>query len=224
MGCVGEPLNHEAWHWFHSIVGDKRCDVIDTWWQTETGGISIAPRPSAPGAHIDAGMPMRPFLGQNPCIVGNDGKVRTGNDVEGALCLSNPWPGMARTVYGDPKRFVETYFRLSDGVYFSGDGAHKHANGYYQITGRMDDVINVSGHRLGTAEIEDAMDEHKDVSETAVVGFPHEIKGEGIYAFVSLKESIKETPEEITDDLKKVVKTKIASYAVPDHILVRQFL
>ncbi|CAD5111357.1 DgyrCDS673 [Dimorphilus gyrociliatus] len=224
LGCVGEPLNHEAWSWFHTVVGEKRCDVVDTWWQTETGGISITPRPSAPGAHIEGGMPMRPFLGQQPCIVGNDGKIQSGNDVEGALCLATPWPGMARTIYGDSKRFVETYFRLSDGVYFSGDGAHRHSNGYYQITGRMDDVINVSGHRLGTAEIEDAMDEHKDVSETAVVGFPHELKGEGIYAFVSLKESIKETPEEIIDDLKKVVKTKIASYAVPDFILITSAL
>ncbi|XP_064623292.1 acetyl-coenzyme A synthetase 2-like, mitochondrial [Lineus longissimus] len=220
LGCVGEPLNHEAWEWYHHVVGDGKCDVVDTWWQTETGGIMIAPRPAGPHSEIISGMPMRPFLGIQPAIVDEKGEEMTGNDVMGALCIKKPWPGMARTIYGHHDRFLETYYKPFPGYYFSGDGGHRHPNGYYQITGRMDDIINVSGHRLGTAEIEDVMDEHDMVAETAVVGFPHEIKGEGVYAFVTLMEDVTEPRDEILKELKDLVKRKIASYAVPEMIQI----
>ncbi|XP_071080511.1 acetyl-coenzyme A synthetase 2-like, mitochondrial [Haliotis cracherodii] len=220
LGCVGEPLNHEAWQWYYSIVGEKRCDIIDTWWQTETGGISLAPRPSAPGAEIKPAMPMRPFFGIEPVLMDNKGQELTGNDVTGALCIKRPWPGMTRTIYGDHDRYQDTYFKPYPGLYFSGDGAHRTDEGYYQITGRMDDVLNVTGHRLGTAEIEDIITEHPDIAEAAVVGFPHEIKGEGVYAYVTLKDDVKMSKKEICEQLKVIVKTNIAAYAVPDVILV----
>ncbi|XP_022094939.1 acetyl-coenzyme A synthetase 2-like, mitochondrial isoform X2 [Acanthaster planci] len=221
LGCVGEPLNHEAWEWYNDIVGEGRCSLADTWWQTETGGIMITPRPSSPGAEIHHG-PMTPFLGIEPVLMSDtDHTVEmTGNSVSGALCVRRPWPGIARTIYGNHQRYIETYFKPYTGVYFSGDGAHRDRRGHYHITGRMDDVINVSGHRIGTAEIEDAMDEHPAVAETAVVGFPHDIKGEGIYAYIILKEGVSESEEDIIKELKQAVRQKIAAYAVPDLIQI----
>ncbi|XP_067681216.1 acetyl-coenzyme A synthetase 2-like, mitochondrial [Haliotis asinina] len=220
LGCVGEPLNHEAWQWYYHVVGENRCDIIDTWWQTETGGISLAPRPSAPGAEIIPAMPMRPFFGIEPVLMDSKGQELTGNDVNGALCIKKPWPGMTRTIYGDHDRYLDTYFKPYPGLYFSGDGAHRTDKGYYQITGRMDDVLNVTGHRLGTAEIEDIITEHPDIAEAAVVGFPHDIKGEGVYAYVTLKDEVKMSNKEICEQLKNIVKVNIAGYAVPDVILV----
>uniref|UniRef100_A0A7M4ESA5 acetate--CoA ligase n=1 Tax=Crocodylus porosus TaxID=8502 RepID=A0A7M4ESA5_CROPO len=219
LGSVGEPINHEAWQWFHKVVGDSKCTLVDTWWQTETGGICIAPRPSEEGAEIIPAMAMRPFFGIVPVLIDENGKVIEGNDVSGALCIAEPWPGMARTIYRDNQRFVDAYFKTYPGYYFTGDSAYRTKEGYYQITGRMDDVINVSGHRLGTAEIEDAMDEHPAVPETAVIGYPHEIKGEGAFAFVVLKDDTVQT-EHVKQELKAIVASKIAKYAVPDHVLV----
>ncbi|XP_026141892.1 acetyl-coenzyme A synthetase 2-like, mitochondrial [Carassius auratus] len=220
LASVGEPINHEAWEWFHKVVGDGRCPLVDTWWQTETGGVCIAPLPAEPGAEIRPAMAMRPFFGIQPALFGEKGQLITGNDVSGALCISQPWPGMARTIFGDHQRFVDAYFKPYQGQYFTGDGAYRTEDGYYQITGRMDDVINISGHRLGTAEIEDALDEHPDVPETAVIGVPHEIKGEVPFAFVVLKESATDNQRAVVEDLRHLVATKIAKYAVPDHFLV----
>lgn len=220
LGCVGEPLNHEAWQWYNDVVGDKRCDVIDTWWQTETGGVCLAPRPSAQGAEIRPGMPMRPMYGISPVLLDEKNNEVTGDDVSGALCLKNAWPGMARTIYGSHQRYVETYLKPMPGYYYTGDGAHRHTGGYYQITGRMDDVINVTGHRLGTAEVEDVMDEYEPVAETAVVGFPHELKGEGLYAFIIMKNNVTVSDEEVKTVLKGLIRKNIAGYAVPDHMLV----
>lgn len=220
LGSVGEPINHEAWEWFYSVVGEKRCTLVDTWWQTETGGICIAPRPSEPGAEIVPAIAMRPFFGIQPALMSENGTRIDEAEASGALCIAQPWPGMARTIYGDHQRFMDAYFKTYPGYYFTGDGAHRSREGYYQITGRMDDVLNISGHRLGTAEIEDAMDEHPDVPETAVIGFPHDIKGEGAFAFVVLKENISHTEADITKELKSIVASKIAKYAVPDHVLV----
>nr|QAB45083.1 fatty acid transport protein-like protein x1 [Eriocheir sinensis] len=220
LGSVGEPLNHEAWHWFHDLVGEKRCTLVDTWWQTETGGIMISPRPSAPGAPVLPGMPMRPMFGVKPVLCDPNGGVVNGEGVGGALCVGSVWPGIARTIYGDHKRYLDTYFAPFPGYYFSGDGAYRDQDGHYHITGRMDDVINVTGHRLGTAEVEDAMMEHPDVAEVAVVGFPHEVKGEGVYAFMVLKKGTHASQDQITDDLKKLVRSKIAGYAIPETFLV----
>ncbi|XP_078005813.1 acetyl-coenzyme A synthetase 2-like, mitochondrial isoform X2 [Phascolarctos cinereus] len=219
LGSVGEPINQEAWEWLHKVVGDRRCTVVDTWWQTETGGICIAPRPSEEGAEIVPGMPMRPFFGITPILVDEEGKVLEGDDVSGALCITQAWPGMARTIYGDHQRFVDEYFKVFPGYYFSGDGAYRTEDGYYQITGRMDDVINISGHRLGTAEIEDAMANHPAVPETAVIGYPHDIKGEAACAFVVLRDNI-DNSDIIMNELKSIIATKIAKYAVPDQFLV----
>uniref|UniRef100_A0A452IJZ1 Acetyl-coenzyme A synthetase n=1 Tax=Gopherus agassizii TaxID=38772 RepID=A0A452IJZ1_9SAUR len=219
LGSVGEPINHEAWQWFYNVVGDSRCTLVDTWWQTETGGICIAPRPSEEGADVIPAMAMRPFFGIIPALMDENGRVIEGNDVSGALCIAQPWPGLARTIYGDHQRFIDTYFKMYPGYYFTGDGAYRSSEGYYQITGRMDDVINISGHRLGTAEIEDAMDEHPAVPETAVIGYPHEIKGEGAFAFIVLKEDTAHT-ERVKEELRSIVASKIAKYAVPDHVLV----
>uniref|UniRef100_A0A8C8VPA1 acetate--CoA ligase n=1 Tax=Pelusios castaneus TaxID=367368 RepID=A0A8C8VPA1_9SAUR len=219
LGSVGEPINHEAWHWFYNVVGDSRCTLVDTWWQTETGGICISPRPSEEGAEIIPAMAMRPFFGIIPVLMDENGRVLEGNDVSGALCLAEPWPGMARTIYGNHQGFIDTYLKTYPGYYFTGDGAYRSSEGYYQITGRMDDVINISGHRLGTAEIEDALDEHPDVPETAVIGYPHEIKGEGAFAFIVLKEDVAHT-KDVKEELRSIVASKIAKYAVPDHILV----
>ncbi|KAF3824587.1 hypothetical protein GH733_009921 [Mirounga leonina] len=219
LGSVGEPINFEAWEWLHKVVGDSRCTLVDTWWQTETGGICIAPRPSEEGAEVLPGMAMRPFFGIVPVLMDEKGNVVEGNNVSGALCLSQAWPGMARTIYGDHQRFMEAYFKPYPGHYFTGDGAYRTEGGYYQITGRMDDVINISGHRLGTAEIEDAMANHPAVPETAVIGYPHDIKGEAAFAFIVLKDNTSDT-DAVVKELRSAVATKIAKYAVPDQILV----
>jgi len=220
LGCVGEPLNHEAWDWFFNVVGEGRCDIIDTWWQTETGGVAISPRPSEQGAEIKPGMPMRPMLGVDPVLIDTQGNEVTGDNADGALCIRKPWPGTARSIYGDHNRFLETYFNPVPGVYYTGDGAHRHPGGYYQITGRMDDVVNVSGHRLGTAEIEDVVANHPDVAECAVVGFPHEIKGEGIYTFVILKDLESGTSHsDIEAQIRVDIKKEIGNLAQPDMIL-----
>uniref|UniRef100_A0A8C7CTZ9 Propionate--CoA ligase n=1 Tax=Oncorhynchus kisutch TaxID=8019 RepID=A0A8C7CTZ9_ONCKI len=220
LGSVGEPINHEAWEWFYNVVGDGRCPLVDTWWQTETGGVCIAPRPAEKGAEIVPAMAMRPFFGIQPVLMEEKGKPISGNDVSGALCIGQPWPGMARTIFGDHKRFVDAYFKPYPGHYFTGDGAYRSKEGYYQITGRMDDVINISGHRLGTAEIEDALDEHPAVPETAVIGVSHDIKGEVPFAFVVLKEDPSLNHTAVVKELRGLVATKIAKYAVPDHFLV----
>ncbi|XP_007436250.1 acetyl-coenzyme A synthetase 2-like, mitochondrial isoform X1 [Python bivittatus] len=219
LGSVGEPINHEAWHWYYNVVGDKRCTLVDTWWQTETGGICIAPRPSEEGAEIIPAVAMRPFYGITPVLMDENGKVLEGNDISGALCIGQPWPGIARTIYEDHQRFVEAYFKAYPGYYFTGDAAYRTKDGYYQLTGRMDDVLNISGHRLGTAEIEDAMDEHPAVPETAVISYPHDIKGEVALAFIVLKDDMADT-DIIIKEVKTIVATKIAKYAVPEHVLV----
>ncbi|XP_075902166.1 acetyl-coenzyme A synthetase 2-like, mitochondrial [Nelusetta ayraudi] len=219
LGSVGEPINHEAWHWFHDVVGEGRCPLVDTWWQTETGGICIAPRPAEEGAPVVPAMAMRPFFGIEPVLMGEQGQPLSGQSVDGALCLARPWPGMARSIFRDHQRFIETYFTPYPGCYFTGDGAWRSEDGFYQITGRMDDVINVSGHRLGTAEVEDALDEHPAVPESAVVGFPHPIKGEVPFAFVVLKDDLG-SPPAVLRQLRELVATKIAKYAVPEHFLV----
>ncbi|XP_011748081.2 acetyl-coenzyme A synthetase 2-like, mitochondrial isoform X2 [Macaca nemestrina] len=219
LGSVGEPINCEAWEWLHRVVGDSRCTLVDTWWQTETGGICIAPRPSEEGAEILPGMAMRPFFGIVPVLMDEKGSVVEGSNVSGALCISQAWPGMARTIYGDHQRFVDAYFKAYPGYYFTGDGAHRTEGGYYQITGRMDDVINISGHRLGTAEIEDAIADHPAVPESAVIGYPHDIKGEAAFAFIVVKDSAGDS-DVVVQELKSMVATKIAKYAVPDEILV----
>ncbi|XP_062912401.1 acetyl-coenzyme A synthetase 2-like, mitochondrial [Mobula hypostoma] len=220
LGTVGEPINHEAWQWYHNVVGEGRCTLVDTWWQTETGGICISPRPSEEGAKIVPTMAMRPFFGIELALMSEKGNRMEGNDVTGALCITNPWPGMARTIYGDHQRFLRAYFNEYPGYYFTGDGAYRSEEGYYQITGRMDDVINISGHRLGTAEVENALDEHPQVPETAVIGFPHEIKGEAAFAFIVLKDLENISESAIIKDLKSMVASRIAKYAVPDHIMI----
>ncbi|ELK36542.1 PREDICTED: acetyl-coenzyme A synthetase 2-like, mitochondrial, partial [Myotis davidii] len=219
LGSVGEPINREAWDWLHEVVGDSKCTLVDTWWQTETGGICIAPRPSEEGAEILPAMAMRPFFGIMPVLMDDKGNVLEGNNVSGALCLSQAWPGLARTIYGNHQRFLETYFKIYPGYYFTGDGALRTEGGHYQITGRMDDVINISGHRLGTAEVEDAMASHPEVPETAVIGYPHDIKGEAAFAFIVLKDSVSDT-DAVVNELRSTVATKIAKYAVPDEILI----
>ncbi|XP_059976475.1 acetyl-coenzyme A synthetase 2-like, mitochondrial isoform X2 [Mesoplodon densirostris] len=217
LGSVGEPINHEAWEWLHRVVGDSRCTLVDTWWQT--GGICISPRPSEEEAEILPCMAMRPLFGIVPVLMDEKGNVLEGGDVSGALCLSQAWPGMARTIFGDHQRFMDAYFEAYPGYYFTGDGAYRTEDGYYQITGRMDDVINISGHRLGTAEIEDAMADHPAVPETAVIGYPHDIKGEAAFAFIVLKDDAGDA-DMVVKELRSVVASKIAKYAVPDQVLV----
>ncbi|XP_074065411.1 acetyl-coenzyme A synthetase 2-like, mitochondrial isoform X2 [Macrotis lagotis] len=219
LGSVGEPINQEAWEWLYKVVGENRCTLVDTWWQTETGGICIAPRPSEEGAKVIPGMAMRPFFGITPVLMNEKGEVIEGGDVSGALCITQAWPGIARTIYGDHQRFIDAYFKVYPGYYFSGDGAHRTEDGYYQITGRMDDVINISGHRLGTAEIEDAMANHPAVPESAVIGYPHDIKGEAACAFIVLRDDI-DNSDVILKELQSIVASKIAKYAVPDQIVV----
>jgi acetyl-CoA synthetase len=215
LGTVGEPINPEVWRWYHRVVGDERCPIVDTWWQTETGGILIAPLPAA----IDQrpGSATLPFFGVRPVVVDDEGKELAGNGVTGNLCISFPWPGMMRTVYGDHPRFIATYFKRFPGRYFTGDGCRRDADGYYWITGRVDDVLNVSAHRLGTAELESAIVTHAAVAESAVVGFPHEIKGEGIYAFVILKAG-HAASEALRQQIKSAVRNEIGAIATPDQI------
>jgi len=214
LGSVGEPINPEAWEWYHRVVGDERCPIVDTWWQTETGGILITPLPGATA--LKPGSATRPFFGVRPAIVDNGGRVLEGA-CEGNLVLLDSWPGQMRTVYGDHARFVETYFKTFQGSYFTGDGARRDADGYYWITGRVDDVINVAGHRLGTAEIESALVAHPQVAEAAVVGFPHEIKGQGIYVYVTLITGI-EPSEPLRKELRDWVRKEISPIATPDAI------
>jgi acetyl-CoA synthetase len=212
LGTVGEPINPEAWLWYYDHVGEQRCPIVDTWWQTETGGILISPIPGA--TPLKPGSATRPFFGVEPVIVDNDGRVVNGAG-EGNLCLARAWPGMMRTVFGDHQRFIQTYFSSFPGLYFTGDGARRDADGFYWLTGRVDDVINVAGHRLGTAEIESALVAHPKVAEAAVVGFPHDLKGQGIYAYVTLK--ITETPsEDLRRELVTWVRQEISPIAAPD--------
>jgi acetyl-CoA synthetase len=215
LGTVGEPINPEIWKWYHDVVGEGRCAVVDTWWQTETGGILITPLPGV--TPTKPGSATLPFFGVKPAVVGEDGKILEGDGVSGALCLAAPWPGQARTVYGDHRRFKETYYAAYPGLYFTGDGCRRDEDGYYWITGRIDDVINVSGHRLGTAEVESALVAHEAVAEAAVVGFPHPIKGTGIYAYVLLASDFaRNSPEEMEGALKEQVRHAIGGFAVPD--------
>jgi acetyl-CoA synthetase len=214
LGTVGEPINPEAWEWYHRVVGDGRCPIVDTWWQTETGGILITPLPGA--IRLKPGSATLPFFGVEPAIVDADGKELKG-ECQGNLCIADSWPGQMRTVYGDHQRFIDTYFKAYPGKYFTGDGCRRDADGYYWITGRVDDVINVAGHRLGTAEVESALVAHPKVSEAAVVGYPHDIKGQGIYAYVTLMTG--ETPtEDLRKDLVLWVRKEIGPIASPDLI------
>jgi len=219
LGSVGEPINPEAWRWYHDVVGKGRVPVVDTWWQTETGGTMIT---TLPGAHpMQPGSAGRPFFGVRPQLVDADGNVladeHDGGVAEGNLCITHSWPGQMRTVYGDHERFVQTYFSTYKGKYFTGDGCRRDEDGYYWITGRVDDVINVSGHRMGTAEVESALVSHDKVSEAAVVGYPHDLKGQGIYCYVTLMAG-----EEGTDELRKElvahVRKEIGPIASPDKI------
>ncbi|MCS6261145.1 acetate--CoA ligase [Shewanella baltica] len=214
MGSVGEPINPEAWRWYHEVIGHEHCPIVDTWWQTETGGILITPLPGA--TDTKPGSATRPFFGVQPALVDNTGNILEGEN-EGNLVLLDSWPGQMRTVYGDHERFVLTYFKTFRGMYFTGDGARRDEDGYYWITGRVDDVINVSGHRLGTAEVESALVSHELVAEAAVVGYPHDIKGQGIYAYVTLTRGTEET-EELRQELRQWVRKEIGALATPDLI------
>jgi len=214
LGSVGEPINPEAWEWYHRVVGDHRCPIVDTWWQTETGGILITPLAGA--TRLKPGSATKPFFGVLPAIVDGAGQELQGA-AEGNLVLLDSWPGQMRTVYGDHQRFIDTYFRTFPGTYFTGDGARRDEDGYYWITGRVDDVINVSGHRLGTAEVESALVAHPAVAEAAVVGYPHDIKGQGIYAYVTLKAGI-ESSDQLLAELKQTVRQQIGAIASPDVI------
>jgi len=216
LGTVGEPINPEIWRWYHDVVGEGRCAVVDTWWQTETGGIAITPLPGV--TPTKPGSATLPFFGVQPLVVDpNDGRVLEGNGVSGALCLGSPWPGQARTVWGDHQRFKEQYFSRFKGIYFTGDGCRRDEDGFYWITGRIDDVLNVAGHRLGSAEIESALVAHDAVAEAAVVGFPHAIKGQGIYAYVLLAAGYDDRePEQLQGALKEQVRHAIGAFASPD--------
>jgi len=214
LGTVGEPINPEAWEWYYHVVGDDRCPIVDTWWQTETGGILITPLPGA--TRLKPGSATRPFFGVQPEIVDAEGKVQSGA-TSGNLCIIDSWPGQMRTVYGDHQRFIDTYFKTYPGKYFTGDGCRRDEDGYYWITGRVDDVINVAGHRLGTAEVESALVAHPKVSEAAVVGYPHDIKGQGIYAYVTLMAGEKPT-EDLRKELVGWVRKEIGPIASPDLI------
>jgi acetyl-CoA synthetase len=217
LGSVGEPINEEAWHWYDEHIGNGKCSIVDTWWQTETGGIMISPlggiTPTKPG------FATLPLPGVFPVLMDEDGNEIEGNDVQGNLCIKHPWPSIARTVYGDHERYKQTYLSTYKGYYFTGDGCRRDEDGYYRITGRVDDVLNVSGHRLGTAEIENALDEHEKVVETAVVGYPHDIKGQGVYAFMICDGDIKDTDAFKKELLDLVVKI-IGPIAKPDQIQI----
>jgi acetyl-CoA synthetase len=214
LGTVGEPINPEAWLWYHRVVGDHRCPIVDTWWQTETGGILISPLPGAIAQK--PGSATLPLPGVQPVLVDAEGRELEGA-TEGNLCIAAPWPGIMRTLYGDHERFIQTYFSTFKGYYFTGDGARRDADGYYWITGRVDDVINVSGHRMGTAEVESALVAHPKVAEAAVVGFPHDIKGQGIYAYVTLKLG-EEPSDALRQELAAWVRKEIGPIATPDAI------
>jgi acetyl-CoA synthetase len=215
LGTVGEPIKSPEWHWYFRVIGKERCPIVDTWWQTETGGILITPLPGA--IKTKPGSATLPFFGVQPCLVDEQGNDLDGNDVTGNLCIKFPWPGMMRTVYGDHERFRQTYFAMYPGKYFTGDGCRRDKDGYYWITGRVDDVINVSGHRLGTAEVEGALGKHPAVAEAAVVGMPHDLKGQGIYAFVTLKTGQQASPA-LHKALIETVRHEIGPHATPDKI------
>jgi len=214
LGTVGEPINPEAWEWYYHVVGDDRCPIVDTWWQTETGGHMITPLPGA--TVMKPGSATLPFFGVRPALVNAEGQILEG-PAEGGLVITHPWPGMMRSVYGDHQRFIDTYFRTYPDLYFSGDGARRDEDGFYWITGRVDDVLNVSGHRIGTAELESALVLHDAVAEAAVVGYPHDIKGQGIYAYVTLVKGV-EPSEELRKELVKLVRSEIGPIASPDII------
>ena len=214
LGSVGEPINPEAWNWYYNVGGDARCPIVDTWWQTETGGILITPLPGA--TELKPGSATRPFFGVQPAIVDADGNILEGA-CEGNLIMTDSWPGQMRTVHGDHERFVQTYFSTYKGNYFTGDGCRRDEDGYYWITGRVDDVINVSGHRMGTAEVESALVAHPKVSEAAVVGYPHDIKGQGIYAYVTLMEGVEDS-DDLHKELVQWVRKEIGPIATPDVI------
>jgi acetyl-CoA synthetase len=215
LGTVGEPINPEAWNWYYNVIGRGECPIVDTWWQTETGGILITPLPGA--IAIKPGMATVPFMGVWPALVTDEGKEIDETVASGALVIKKPWPGLMRGVYGDPKRFQETYFEQFPGYYTAGDGARRDKDGYYQITGRIDDVINVSGHRMGTAEVESALVAHPKVAEAAVVGYPHEVKGQSIYAYVTVKTGVEKT-DELKKELVAHVRTLIGPIATPEKL------
>jgi acetyl-CoA synthetase len=216
LGTVGEPINPEAWRWYYKNIGKGNCPIVDTWWQTETGGILITPLPGCTPAK--PGSATLPFFGIKPVVIeAETGKTLEGNGVAGVLAISEPWPGQMRTIYGDHERFEETYFKLYPGYYFTGDGCRRDEDGYYWITGRVDDVINVAGHRIGTAEVESALVLNESVAEAAVVGFPHEIKGQGIYAYVSLMDGV-QPDDALKKTLVQFVRKEIGPIAAPDII------
>jgi len=216
LGSVGEPINPEAWRWYHKWVGREKCPIVDTWWQTETGGILITPLPGC--TPTKPGSATFPFFGVKPVVIEPEtGKLLEGDGVAGVLAIAEPWPGQMRPVYGDHDRFEETYFKLYPGYYFTGDGCRRDEDGYYWITGRVDDVINVSGHRMGTAEVESALVLHPSVAEAAVVGYPHDIKGQGIYAYVTLMDGVEYT-DELKGELRGFVRKEIGPIAAPDVI------
>ncbi len=214
LGTVGEPINPEAWEWYYHVIGDERCPIVDTWWQTETGGILISPLPGATA--LKPGSATKPLFGIQPAIVDGEGNILDGA-AEGNLIITDSWPGQMRTIYGDHQRCAETYFSTYEGAYFTGDGARRDEDGYYWITGRVDDVLNVSGHRMGTAEIESALVAHKDVAEAAVVGYPHDIKGQGIYAYVTLMDGV-DAHDDLRAELQQCVRKEIGPIAKPDLI------
>jgi acetyl-CoA synthetase len=217
LGSVGEPINPEVWKWYYEVVGNSNCNIVDTWWQTETGGIMITPLPGA--TSTKPGSATFPFFGIEPVILDDKGNEIEGNDVSGLLAVKSAWPAMARTIYGDHERFMQTYLTAFPGYYFTGDGCRRDEDGYYWITGRVDDVINVSGHRMGTAEVESALVQHKACAEAAVVGFPHDIKGQGIFAYVIMNDGFEESPE-VIKELRNEVRSVIGPIATPDHILL----
>ncbi len=221
LGSVGEPINPEAWRWYHEVVGGGRCAIVDTYWQTETGGHIVTPLPGA--LPTKPGSATLPFFGVDLVLLDKSGAEQRGNNVSGMVCVRAPWPGMARTIHGDHDRFLATYLHPFRGVYFTGDGGVRDKDGYLWITGRVDDVLNVSGHRLGSAEIESALVAHKAVAEAAVIGFPHDTKGEGICCYVTLKSGVAETPE-MAAALKVQVRKVIGPFATPDFIVLTSAL
>jgi acetyl-CoA synthetase len=216
LGTVGEPINPEAWEWYHRVVGEDRCPIVDTWWQTETGGIMLSPLPGATA--LKPGCATVPFFGVKPALMDGDGNVIEETEASGILVMTGSWPGQIRTVYGNHQRVIDTYYSQYEGMFFTGDGARRDADGYYWITGRVDDVINVSGHRIGTAEVESALVLHPSVAEAAVVGFPHDVKGEGIYAYVTLMAGDHRDPEELRGELLESVRHEIGPFARPEVI------
>ena len=216
LGSVGEPINPEAWEWYYNVVGDKKCPIIDTWWQTETGGHMLTPLVSF---DLKPGSATLPFYGIQPALLDSNAEEQSG-EAEGALCIKDSWPGQMRGIYGDHERFERAYFSDYIGYYFTGDGARRDEDGYYWITGRTDDVLNVSGHRMGTAEIESAINEHKDIAESAVVGFPHDIKGQGIFAYITLKEGHDLSIDDAKAQVTKTIREIIGPIASPDVILL----